>query len=203
MFARYLLGDLFIHGIGGAKYDELGDAIAGEFFGIEPPSYLTLSMTLWLDLGTDPASPERLQADRAPAPRPDVQPRPAPGPSARDPRPEPRSRPSGRRSPVRPRPGRAAARPLPRDPAARTRPCSRWSRAAAALLEERGGSWRACIATRWRIIANTRSCSIREAHAPRGRSARPWRRRLGRLTGPEKKRANRPPSLRRSASPPP
>jgi hypothetical protein len=62
MFARYLLGDLFIHGIGGAKYDELGDAIAGRFFGIEPPSYLTLSLTLWLNLATDPASPERLKS---------------------------------------------------------------------------------------------------------------------------------------------
>jgi hypothetical protein len=61
MFARYLLGDLFIHGIGGAKYDELGDAIAGTFFGIEPPAHLTLSLTLWLDLGTDPASPNRLE----------------------------------------------------------------------------------------------------------------------------------------------
>jgi hypothetical protein len=62
LFARFLLGDLFIHGIGGAKYDELGDAIAGRFFGIEPPIYLTLSLTLWLDLGTDPARPERLKA---------------------------------------------------------------------------------------------------------------------------------------------
>ena len=62
MFARYLLGDLFIHGIGGAKYDELGDEVAGRFFGIEPPAHLTLSQTLWLDLGTDPASPERLKA---------------------------------------------------------------------------------------------------------------------------------------------
>lgn len=62
MFARLLLGDLFIHGIGGAKYDELGDEVIRRFFGIEPPGYLTLSMTLWLDLGTDPASSERLHA---------------------------------------------------------------------------------------------------------------------------------------------
>jgi hypothetical protein len=62
MFARYVLGDLFIHGIGGAKYDELGDAVAGAFFGIEPPPYVALSLTLWLELGTDPASPERLAA---------------------------------------------------------------------------------------------------------------------------------------------
>jgi hypothetical protein len=50
MFSRYLLGDLFIHGIGGAKYDELGDAIARRFFGVEPPAFLTLSMTAWLGL---------------------------------------------------------------------------------------------------------------------------------------------------------
>ena len=62
MFARLMLGDLFVHGIGGAKYDELGDEVVRRFFGIEPPGYLTLSMTLWLNLGTDPASPERLHS---------------------------------------------------------------------------------------------------------------------------------------------
>lgn len=60
MFARLLLGDLFVHGIGGAKYDELGDEIIRGYFGIEPPDYLTLSMTLWLGLGLDPAGAERL-----------------------------------------------------------------------------------------------------------------------------------------------
>ncbi len=54
MFARYLLGDLFLHGIGGAKYDELGDEISGRFLGIEPPDYLTLSMTLWLGISDEP-----------------------------------------------------------------------------------------------------------------------------------------------------
>src|SRR5207302_148544 len=62
MFARYLLGDLFLHGIGGAKYDELGDAISGRFFGVEPPGYLTLSMTLWLGLPSDPTAPARWAA---------------------------------------------------------------------------------------------------------------------------------------------
>ncbi|MFO0960057.1 MAG: hypothetical protein U0800_21915 [Isosphaeraceae bacterium] len=37
MFARLLVGDLFVHGIGGAKYDELGDAIVRRFFRIDPP----------------------------------------------------------------------------------------------------------------------------------------------------------------------
>ncbi len=62
MFARYLLGDLFLHGIGGAKYDELGDAVSGRFFGIQPPSYLTLSMTLRLGLDVDPSAPARIAA---------------------------------------------------------------------------------------------------------------------------------------------
>jgi len=59
MFARYLLGDLFVHGIGGAKYDELGDEVSARFFGTPPPSYLTLSMTLWLGLGVDPGALDR------------------------------------------------------------------------------------------------------------------------------------------------
>ncbi len=60
MFARLLLGDLFVHGIGGAKYDELGDEVVRRFFGIEPPEYLTLSMTLWLGLPSESADPEDL-----------------------------------------------------------------------------------------------------------------------------------------------
>jgi hypothetical protein len=61
MFARLILGDLFIHGIGGAKYDELGDAIINEFFGVAPPAFLTVSMTLWLGLADSPASIDRLR----------------------------------------------------------------------------------------------------------------------------------------------
>ncbi len=56
MFSRFLLGDLFIHGIGGAKYDELGDEISQRFFGVEPPGFLTLSLTLWLGLPDDPST---------------------------------------------------------------------------------------------------------------------------------------------------
>jgi len=56
LFSRFLLGDLFIHGIGGAKYDELGDEITRRFFKVEPPGFLTVSMTLWLGLPEEPAS---------------------------------------------------------------------------------------------------------------------------------------------------
>jgi hypothetical protein len=53
MYSRLILGDLFIHGIGGCKYDELGDEIIRRFLGIEPPSFLTVSMTVWLKLPRD------------------------------------------------------------------------------------------------------------------------------------------------------
>jgi hypothetical protein len=48
MFARLILSDLFLHGIGGAKYDQLGDTIIQRFFGIQPPEYQVLSATVHL-----------------------------------------------------------------------------------------------------------------------------------------------------------
>ena len=48
MYARLLLSDLFIHGIGGSKYDELTDLLIERFFGLAPPTYVTLSATLRL-----------------------------------------------------------------------------------------------------------------------------------------------------------
>lgn len=61
LFARLLLADVFLHGIGGAKYDELGDEIVRGFFDFEPPSYQTLSMTARLGLDPAPATPEQLR----------------------------------------------------------------------------------------------------------------------------------------------
>jgi hypothetical protein len=52
LFARLFLGDLFIHGIGGGKYDELTDEIIRRFYHVEPPSYMVLSGTLHLPLPT-------------------------------------------------------------------------------------------------------------------------------------------------------
>jgi hypothetical protein len=45
MYARLVLSDLFIHGIGGAKYDELGDEITRRFFGVRPPELMVVSAT--------------------------------------------------------------------------------------------------------------------------------------------------------------
>lgn len=48
MVARVLLGDLFLHGIGGAKYDQMTDEVISRFFGIEAPAYMVVSGTLHL-----------------------------------------------------------------------------------------------------------------------------------------------------------
>ena len=58
MFARLFLTDLFVHGIGGGKYDELTDAICLAFYGFPPPDYLVLSATRLLPLPAYPATPE-------------------------------------------------------------------------------------------------------------------------------------------------
>jgi hypothetical protein len=60
LFARLLLADLFVHGIGGAKYDELTDEIIRRFYGCDPPGYLVLSATLLLPLPELPARPATL-----------------------------------------------------------------------------------------------------------------------------------------------
>jgi hypothetical protein len=60
LFARVCLGDFFIHGIGGGKYDEVTDAIIRDYFGIEPPAYQVLSATLHLPLPSFPSTPDGL-----------------------------------------------------------------------------------------------------------------------------------------------
>jgi hypothetical protein len=57
LFARLFLADLFIHGIGGGKYDELNDAVMRRFYGVEPPRYLVLSATRWLPLPSFAVTP--------------------------------------------------------------------------------------------------------------------------------------------------
>ena len=37
LFARVFLADLFLHGVGGARYDEVTDGIMRRMYGIEPP----------------------------------------------------------------------------------------------------------------------------------------------------------------------
>ena len=64
MFCRLLACDLFIHGIGGAKYDQLTDLIAARFFGVRLPEFFTISATYRLPTGADLRLPEKLAAVR-------------------------------------------------------------------------------------------------------------------------------------------
>jgi hypothetical protein len=59
LFARLFIADLFIHGIGGGKYDELTDDIIRQFYGLQPPAFLLLSATLLLPLPTHDVDRER------------------------------------------------------------------------------------------------------------------------------------------------
>lgn len=57
MFARLCLGDLFIHGVGGGRYDRVTDPLAQRLFGVLPAPYAVATATLHLPLGAtrDPA----------------------------------------------------------------------------------------------------------------------------------------------------
>jgi hypothetical protein len=58
LWARMLLADLFIHGIGGAKYDRITDLLIRRYFGVAPPGIACASATLHLDLPTHDVSPQ-------------------------------------------------------------------------------------------------------------------------------------------------
>ena len=61
LYARLFLADLFIHGIGGGKYDELTDEIIRHFYGVEPTEFLVLSATRLLPLPIEPVQLEDRQ----------------------------------------------------------------------------------------------------------------------------------------------
>ncbi len=58
IWARLLLADLFVHGIGGAKYDRISDAIMADYYGVQPPHMACVSATLHMDLPSHGTTPE-------------------------------------------------------------------------------------------------------------------------------------------------
>jgi hypothetical protein len=58
LYARLFLSDLFLHGIGGGKYDELTDDIIQRFYEVEPPGFIVLTATRLLPLPRYPTGPE-------------------------------------------------------------------------------------------------------------------------------------------------
>lgn len=60
LFARLFLADVFIHGIGGAKYDQVTDRICERFLGVTLPPYGTVSGTLRLPLSQQASDLKRV-----------------------------------------------------------------------------------------------------------------------------------------------
>lgn len=50
LFNRMFVSDIFIHGIGGARYDTITDRIIKDFYKVEPPGFITVSLTLYPSL---------------------------------------------------------------------------------------------------------------------------------------------------------
>lgn len=65
LFTRLFLADLFVHGVGGGRYDEATDAVADRFYGVTPPRYAVASLTLRLPFDFDETAPAALDEVRA------------------------------------------------------------------------------------------------------------------------------------------
>ena len=61
IFLRLFLGDYFIHGIGGAKYDQVTDCVIEDLFGVRPPAYMTVSGTRLLPVKLPASDAETLR----------------------------------------------------------------------------------------------------------------------------------------------
>lgn len=51
LFVRLLCCDLFIHGVGGGRYDSVTDGVCRRYFGVELPAFVVASITMYLPLG--------------------------------------------------------------------------------------------------------------------------------------------------------
>ncbi len=71
LWARLVLGDLFLHGIGGAKYDQVTNLLMERFFGLAPPGMMVVSATLHLPISRPAAGdcPDFRAATRSVSPK--------------------------------------------------------------------------------------------------------------------------------------
>ncbi len=65
LWARVLVGDLFIHGIGGAKYDRITDDLIRRYYNVTPPAMACVSATVLMNLPHDDANQSTLRAAQA------------------------------------------------------------------------------------------------------------------------------------------
>jgi len=64
VFHRLFVADLFVHGTGGGRYDQVTDALIADWFGIAPPRFAVVSASLYLPLGERPVPESALRAQR-------------------------------------------------------------------------------------------------------------------------------------------
>lgn len=62
MFNRLFVCDLFIHGVGGGRYDAVTDGVCRRYFGVEPPRFVVASMSMYLPLGVRAVTEEEVAA---------------------------------------------------------------------------------------------------------------------------------------------
>jgi hypothetical protein len=56
------VADLFIHGVGGGRYDQVTDDVFRRYLGVEPPPFVVASMTMYLPLGAHEVKDEEIEA---------------------------------------------------------------------------------------------------------------------------------------------
>ena len=61
-YLRLFVADWFIHGIGGAKYDEITDSIIADFWNILAPQFQVATGTLWMPMDGRPSKPIKSSA---------------------------------------------------------------------------------------------------------------------------------------------
>jgi hypothetical protein len=64
LFVRLAVGEVFIHGLGGALYDKITDAMFERLWGVRPPEIILASCTVFLPLPGYPATPQDLASAR-------------------------------------------------------------------------------------------------------------------------------------------
>jgi len=62
LFVRLFCCDLFIHGVGGGRYDSVTDGVCRRYYGIEPPAFVVASITMYLPLGAHAVTDEEIAA---------------------------------------------------------------------------------------------------------------------------------------------
>lgn len=64
LFVRLFCCDLFIHGVGGGRYDQVTDGVCRAYYGVEPPAFVVASLTMYLPLGAHLVTEDEVSAAR-------------------------------------------------------------------------------------------------------------------------------------------